>query len=95
MEIALAHANKAHNKGKKAMKRNHMQLGDVNVAIEEDKKIKNEVLEAYGLTEHKVNAMNGELVESKALLEAAFRGQRQVGGRFAVCINNLEQGPLN
>ena len=36
MEIALAHANKAHNKGKKAMKRTHMQLGDVNAAIEED-----------------------------------------------------------
>ena len=55
-----------------------MQLGDVNAAIEEERKIKNEVLEAYGLTERKVNAMNGELEESKALLEAAIRGQRQV-----------------
>merc|ERR1712107_658740 len=53
MEIALDHANKAHSEGKKAMKRTHMQLGDV-------------------------NAMNGELEESKALLEAAIRGQRQV-----------------
>merc|ERR1712158_241998 len=42
------------------------------------RKIKNEVLEAYGLTERKVNAMSGELEESKALLEAAIRGQRQV-----------------
>merc|ERR1712066_205237 len=58
-------------------KRTHMQLGDVNAAIEEERKIKNEVLEAYGLTERKVNAMNGELEESKALLEAAIRGQRQ------------------
>merc|ERR1712088_1202451 len=56
----------------------HMQLGDVNAAIEEERKIKNEVLEAYGLTERKVNAMSGELEESKALLEAAIRGQRQV-----------------
>ena len=78
MEIALDHANKAHSEGKKAMKRTHMQLGDVNAAIEEERKIKNEVLEAYGLTERKVNAMNGELEESKALLEAAIRGQRQV-----------------
>merc|ERR1719285_1706765 len=61
----------------KAMKRTHMQLGDVNAAIEEERKIKNEVLEAYGLTERKVNAMSGELEESKALLEAAIRGQRQ------------------
>ena len=28
MEIALDQANKAHNKGKKAMKRTHMQHGD-------------------------------------------------------------------
>merc|ERR1712158_329103 len=70
MEIALDHANKAHNEGKKAMKRTHMQLGDVNAAIEEERKIKNEVLEAYGLTERKVNAMSGELGESKAMVDA-------------------------
>merc|ERR1719220_2901248 len=63
---------------KKAMKRTHMQLGDVNAAIEEERKIKNEVLEQLGLTERKSNAMGGELEESKALLEAAIRGQRQV-----------------
>ena len=35
------------------------------------------------LTKHKVNAMNGELRESKAHLEAAIRGQRQklIGAR--------------
>merc|ERR1712029_1242927 len=78
MEIALDHANKAHAEAKKAMKRTHMQLGDVNAAIEEKRKIKNEVLEQLGLTERKSNAMAGELEESKALLEAAIRGQRQV-----------------
>merc|ERR1712218_160422 len=39
---------------------------------------KNEVMEQYGLTERKANAMGGELEESKALLDAAIRGQRQV-----------------
>merc|ERR1719220_609303 len=63
---------------KKAMKRTHMQLGDVNAAIEEERKIKTEVLEQLGLTERKSNAMGGELEESKALLDAAIRGQRQV-----------------
>ena len=77
-EIALDHANKAHQEAKKAMKRTHMQLGDVNAAIEEERKIKNEVLENLGLTDRKANAMAGELEESKALLEAAIRGQRQV-----------------
>merc|ERR1711913_221578 len=78
MEIALDHANKAHAEAKKAMKRTHMQLSDVNAAIEEERKIKNEVLEQFGLTERKCNAMGGELEESKALLDAAIRGQRQV-----------------
>ena len=78
MEIALDHANKAHSESKKVIKRTHMQLVDVNAAIEEERKIKNEVLEQFGLTERKANALSGELEESKALLEAAIRGQRQV-----------------
>ena len=49
MEIALDHSNKAHAEAKKAMKRTHMQLGDVNAAIEEERKIKTEVLEQLGL----------------------------------------------
>ena len=40
--------------------------------------LSNEVKEALGLTDRKCNAMGGELEESKALLEAAVRGQRQV-----------------
>ena len=40
--------------------------------------LSNEVKEALGLTDRKCNAMAGELEESKALLEAAVRGQRQV-----------------
>jgi myosin heavy chain 6/7 len=78
MEIALDHANKANNEAKKAIKRTHLQLSDVTAAIEEERKISNEVKEQLGLTERKANAMGGELEESKALLEAAIRGQRQV-----------------
>jgi len=47
-------------------------------AIEEERKIANEIKEQLGLTERKANAMTGEMEESKALLEAAIRGQRQV-----------------
>merc|ERR1711902_481755 len=78
MEIALDHANKAHSEAKKAIKRTHMQLSGVNSAIEEERKLPNEVKEALGLTDRKCNAMAGELEESKALLDAAIRGQRQV-----------------
>ena len=68
MENALDHSNKAHAESKKVMKWTHVQLVDVNAAIEEERKIKNEVLDQFGLTEPK----------SKALLEAAIRGQREV-----------------
>lgn len=37
MEIALDHSNKAHAESKKVMKRTHMQLVDVNAAIEEER----------------------------------------------------------
>merc|ERR1712106_660768 len=47
-------------------------------ANEEERKIKNEVLEQLGLTDRKSNVMSGEMEESKALLDAAIRGQRQV-----------------
>merc|ERR1712088_868239 len=85
MEIALDHANKAHNEGKKAMKRTHMQLGDVNAAIEEERKIKNEVLEAYGLTERKVNAMNGELENDIHQMQA------DLDNMLASCKNSEEK----
>merc|ERR1711994_654761 len=48
------------------------------MGIEEERKLSNEVKEALGLTDRKCNAMAGELEESKALLDAAIRGQRQV-----------------
>ena len=101
MEIALDHANKAHSESKKVIKRTHMQLVDVNAAIEEERKIKNEVLEQYGLTERKANALSGELEESKALLDAAIRGQRQVEQELidtreqVVDINSFNSGLAN
>ena len=47
-------------------------------AINDEKKATNEVRESLGLTDRKANATSGELEESKALLEAAIRAQRQV-----------------
>ena len=46
--------------------------------IEEERKATAEVKEQLGLTERKCNATSGELEESRALLDAAVRGQRQV-----------------
>ncbi len=78
MEIALDHANKAHAEAKKAIKRTQNNLADVNQSIQDERKATNEIRETLGLTERKANAAAGELDESKALLEAAIRAQRQV-----------------
>ena len=45
MEIALDYSNKAHSESKKVIKRTHMQLVDVNADIEEERKIRTELLE--------------------------------------------------
>ncbi len=78
MEIALDHANKAHAEAKKAVKRTQGNLQEVRAATGEERKAANEVRETLGLTERKANAAAGDLEESKALLEAAIRAQRQV-----------------
>ena len=55
-----------------------MSFLQVNQSIQDERKATNELRESLGLTERKTNAMAGELEESKALLDAAVRAQRQV-----------------
>ena len=78
MELALDHANKAYAEVKKAIKRTHGGLNEVNQRIGDERKVTTEVKESVGLTERKCNALSGELEESKALLEAAVRAQKQI-----------------
>ena len=58
-------------------------------AISDERKATGEVREALGLTERKANAGAGELEESKALLEAAIRAQRQVEAELQETRENL------
>ena len=53
MEIALDHANKAHAEAKKAIKRTHNQLAEVQQRAAEERKAANEVKERLGLTDRK------------------------------------------
>merc|ERR1719249_352548 len=77
MEIALDHANKAHSEGKKAMKRNHMQLGDVNAAMEQ-------------VTD--VSASNNSLGNAKRKLENDIHQmQADLDNMLASCKNSEEK----
>merc|ERR1712179_849433 len=78
LEIALDHANKANAEGQKAIKRYQGQLRETIQGFEDQARGRQEVMEAVGIAERKANAMSGEVEESRALLDSADRGKRQI-----------------
>jgi len=77
LEIALDHANKANAEAHKSIKRYQGQLRDVEQLFEEESRQRSEISEKAGLAERKANALQGELEESRALLDSADRGKKQ------------------
>ena len=77
LEIALDHANKANSEAHKSIKRYQGQLRDVEQLYEEESRQRAEISEKAGLAERKANALQGELEESRALLDSADRGKKQ------------------
>merc|ERR1711868_315682 len=77
LEIALDHSNKANNEANKSIKRYQGQLRDTESLLEEELRQKMEIAEKAGLSERKANAPQGELEESRALLDSADRSKKQ------------------
>jgi len=77
LEIALDHANKANSEAHKSIKRYQGQLRDVEQLFEEESRQRAEISERAGLAERKANALQGELEESRSLLDSADRGKKQ------------------
>ena len=77
LEIALDHANKANAEAHKSIKRYQGQLRDTETAYEEEARQRQEIAERAGLAERKANALQGELEESRALLDSADRAKKQ------------------
>merc|ERR1712173_440785 len=77
LEIALDHSNKANNEANKSIKRYQGQLRDTESLLEEELRQKMEIAEKAGLSERKANALQGELEESRALLDSADRSKKQ------------------
>ena len=77
LEIALDHANKANAEAHKSIKRYQGQLREVEGGYEEEKRGRIEISEKAGLAERKANALQGELEESRSLLDSADRGKKQ------------------
>jgi myosin heavy chain 6/7 len=83
LEIALDHANKANAEAHKSIKRYQGQLRDVEQLFEEESRQRQEISEKGGLAERKANALQGELEESRALLDSADRGKKQADMELA------------
>merc|ERR1712223_2163532 len=83
LEIALDHANKANSEAHKSIKRYQAQLRDVEGLLEAETSQKIEITEKAGLAERKANALQGELEESRALLDSADRIKKQTDMELA------------
>merc|ERR1712141_544114 len=77
LEIALDHANKANSEAHKGIKRYQQQLRDVEGLYEEETRQRRDLAEKAGLADRRANALQGELEESRALLDSADRGKKQ------------------
>merc|ERR1711992_180116 len=83
LEIALDHSNKANAEAHKSIKRYQGQLRDTEGLLEAETSQKLEITEKAGLAERKANALQGELEESRALLDSADRSKKQTDMELA------------
>merc|ERR1712241_219063 len=77
LEIALDHANKANSEGHKSIKRYQNQLREVEGLFEEETRQRRELAEKAGLAGRKATALQGEVEESRSLLDSASRSKNQ------------------
>merc|ERR1711953_812096 len=67
----------------KSIKRYQAQLRDTESLLEEELRQKMEIAEKAGLADRKANALQGELEESRALLDSADRSKKQTDMELA------------
>merc|ERR1711972_743853 len=77
LEIALDHSNKANSEAHKSIKRYQTQLREVEGNYEEESRQRREIAEKGALADRKANALQGEVEESRPLVDAADRGKKQ------------------
>ena len=75
-EIALDHANKANNEALKSIKRYQGQLREAEVQCGEASRVRQEMSEKASLSERRAAALQGEMEESRSLLDSAERGKK-------------------
>ncbi|KAK8736475.1 hypothetical protein OTU49_005023 [Cherax quadricarinatus] len=89
LEIALDHSNKANADLQKHIKKLQGEIKDLGIRVEEEQRLASEYREQYGIAERRANALNGELEESRTLLEQSDRGRRQAEADLAEATENI------
>ena len=83
LEISLDHSNKAHSDLQKTFKKLQMDCKDMELKVEEQHRIASEFRDQYSMAERRGNALQGELEDSRSLLEQSDRGRRQAESDLA------------
>merc|ERR1712168_1338286 len=77
LQASLEAESRANAEAHKSIKRYQGQLREVEGGYEEEKRGRIEIAEKAGLADRKANALQGELEESRSLLDSADRGKKQ------------------
>jgi len=91
LEIALDHANKANTEGMKTVKRYQGQLRDSIQAYESEARLRQQIAEQVGIAERKAASLSAEMEESRALLDSAERGKRQLEVELSDARNSVNE----
>merc|ERR1712227_50199 len=83
MQASLEAESRANAEAHKSIKRYQAQLRDTEGLLESETSQKLEITEKAGLAERKANALQGELEESRALLDSADRSKKQTDMELA------------
>ena len=90
-EIAVDHANKANNEALKSIKRYQGQLREAECMYAEASRVRQEMAEKASLADRRANALQGEMEESRALLDSADRGKRQTEAELGESRNAVNE----
>merc|ERR1711963_88793 len=91
LEIGLDQANKANAEGLKALKRYQTQLRETIQGFEDAARARQQVTEQVGIADRKAAALNGEMEESRALLDSNDRSNRQLVSDIADARNAVSE----
>merc|ERR1719270_2302262 len=91
LEIGLDSANKANAEGQKAIKRYQTQLRETIQGFEDAARARQQVTEQVGIADRKAAALNGEMEESRALLDSNDRSNRQLVSDIADARNAVSE----